>query len=81
MQIRLTVPFRLHRTIISNENHVDAYEKMHLAFLQAFVRGIGAYNDQLGETIESDLTTFLDLLPMKNSHVLLSGLKCIMTVN
>ena len=46
------------QTIISNENHVDAYEKMHLAFLQAFVRGIGAYTDQLGETIESDLTYF-----------------------
>ena len=46
------------QTIISNENHVDAYEKMHLAFLQAFVRGIGAYTDQLGETIESDLTSF-----------------------
>lgn len=46
------------QTIISNENHVDAYEKMHLAFLQAFVRGIGAYTDQLGETIESDLIGF-----------------------
>ena len=46
------------QTIISSENHVDAYEKMHLAFLQAFVRGIGAYNVQLGETIESDLTGF-----------------------
>ena len=46
------------QTIISNENHGDAYEKMHLAFLQAFVSGIGAYTDQLGETIESDLTCF-----------------------
>ena len=46
------------QTIISNEKHVDAYEKMHLAFLQAFVRGIGAYTDRLGETIESDLTGF-----------------------
>ena len=46
------------QNIISNENHVDAYEKMHLAFLQAFVRGVGAYSDQLGETIEIDLTDF-----------------------
>ena len=46
------------QTIISNKNHVDAYEKMHLAFLQAFIRGISAYTDKLGEMIESDLTGF-----------------------
>jgi len=46
------------QTVIGNNNDVDAYEKMHLAFLQAFVRGIGAYQNQLGETILTDLANF-----------------------
>ncbi|WP_338451852.1 dynamin family protein [Niallia oryzisoli] len=46
------------QSVIENHGNVDAYEKMHLAFLQAFVRGIGTYQDQLGETIQTDLDHF-----------------------
>ncbi|WP_071395534.1 dynamin family protein [Bacillus tuaregi] len=46
------------QAVIGNHNDVDAYEKTHLAFLQAFVRGIGAYQNQLGETIQTDLANF-----------------------
>lgn len=46
------------QSVIGNHGNVDAYEKMHLAFLQAFVRGIGTYQDQLGETIQTDLDHF-----------------------
>ena len=37
---------------------MDAFEKTHLAFLQAFVRGIEAYRNELGETIQTNLTEF-----------------------
>lgn len=37
---------------------VDAYEKTHLAFLQAFVRGIDVYRGKLGEIIHTDLEQF-----------------------
>ncbi|MBB6444636.1 dynamin family protein [Bacillus benzoevorans] len=37
---------------------VDAYEKTHLAFLHAFVRGIDNYRAQLGEVIGTDLEQF-----------------------
>ena len=46
------------QSVIGNHNHVDAYEKIHLAFLQAFVRGIDVYTEQLGKTIESELDDF-----------------------
>nr|WP_295971944.1 dynamin family protein [uncultured Bacillus sp.] len=37
---------------------VDAYEKTHLAFLHAFVRGIDAYKQQLGQLILTNLDEF-----------------------
>jgi len=46
------------KEVIGNHSNADAYEKMHLAFLQAFVRGIGAYQNRLGETIQTDLANF-----------------------
>ncbi|WP_338470031.1 dynamin family protein [Niallia sp. XMNu-256] len=46
------------RQIISTNINVDPFEKMHIAFLQAFVRGLSAYQSQLGETIKTDLNEF-----------------------
>ena len=44
--------------ILSTNIRVDAYEKTHLAFLQAFVKGISAYQTKLGETIQTNLEEF-----------------------
>ncbi|WP_428908874.1 dynamin family protein [Niallia sp. Krafla_26] len=44
--------------ILSTNVHVDAYEKTHLAFLQAFVKGISVYQSRLGETIKTNLEEF-----------------------
>ncbi|MCQ6273950.1 dynamin family GTPase [Bacillus sp. V3B] len=44
--------------VIGNRSNVDAFEKTHLAFLQAFVRGIDTYRNTLGETIHTNLTEF-----------------------
>lgn len=44
--------------VIGNNSNVDAFEKTHLAFLQAFVRGIDNYRNELGETIHTDLASF-----------------------
>lgn len=44
--------------VVKNQNHEDIFEKTHLAFLQAFVRGINAYSSQLGEMIQTNIENF-----------------------
>ena len=44
--------------VLSSNHNVDAYEKTHLAFLQAFASGIGVYQNRLGETIQTNLEEF-----------------------
>lgn len=46
------------KRIAGDVKDVDAYEKTHLAFLNAFVRGIDSYRAQLGEIIHTDLEQF-----------------------
>ncbi len=46
------------KKVAGDRTDVDAYEKTHLAFLNAFVRGVDAYKAQLGETIETNLELF-----------------------
>ena len=44
--------------IVSSNIHGDPFEKMHVAFLQAFIRGISAYQNKLGETVRTNLDEF-----------------------
>lgn len=61
--------------IVSSNIHVDAYEKMHLAFLQAFVRGISAYQNKLGETVRTDLNEFTSFVANEEKSCLVQWIE------
>lgn len=46
------------KKVVKDGKDIDGFEKMHLAFLQAFVRGIDAYKTKLGEVIQTNLKEF-----------------------
>lgn len=49
-------------TIIEKVSSFDAHEKTHFSFLNAFHKGFGAFRNQLGEIIKTDLIEFRDFV-------------------
>jgi small GTP-binding protein len=56
--------------VLGNEEHLDAYSKVHYAFLRAFYNGYANYESQLGKTIETDLIEFRDFVALEEKSCL-----------
>ncbi|NMD72447.1 Dynamin family protein [Bacillus sp. DNRA2] len=56
--------------ILGSEEHLDAYSKVHYAFLRAFNNGYANYEASLGQIIETDLTEFRDFVAMEEKSCL-----------
>lgn len=50
------------KTIIENVSSINAHEKTHFSFLNAFYKGFDNYRNQLGEIIQTDLLQFKDFV-------------------
>ncbi|MDP4087486.1 MAG: dynamin family protein [Bacillota bacterium] len=48
--------------IVLQKDHIDAFEKTHYAFLQAFTKGYESYRQHLGKVINTTLNEFSDFV-------------------
>ncbi len=56
--------------ILGDEETLDAYSKVHFAFLRAFYNGFAAYETQLGEVLTTDLAAFRDFVALEEKSCL-----------
>ncbi len=56
--------------VLGNEEHLDAYSKVHYAFLRAFYNGFANYETHLGQVIETDLEAFRDFVALEEKSCL-----------
>jgi small GTP-binding protein len=51
--------------VLGTEEHLDAYSKVHYAFLRAFHKGYAQYASKLGQVLETDLEAFRDFVALE----------------
>jgi small GTP-binding protein len=56
--------------VLGTEEHLDAYSKVHYAFLRAFYNGFARYENSLGQIIETDLEDFRDFVALEEKSCL-----------
>ncbi|WP_318508616.1 dynamin family protein [Bacillus sp. T3] len=56
--------------VLGSEEHLDAYSKVHYAFLRAFYNGYAHYENRLGTLLETDLQTFRDFVAQEEKSCL-----------
>ncbi|WP_147533732.1 dynamin family protein [Bacillus marasmi] len=56
--------------VLGTEEHLDAYSKVHYAFLRAFNSGYANYEASLGQIIETDLNEFRDFVAQEEKSCL-----------
>ncbi|MGJ7921858.1 dynamin family protein [Neobacillus sp. LXY-4] len=56
--------------VLGTEEHLDAYSKVHYAFLRAFYNGYSNYESRLGQIIETDLAAFRDFVALEEKSCL-----------